>query len=345
MTDNTKIILHLQHWLKEYLPNMEGKKPNTIRSYKDTWRLVIQFFLSQGIKPEEITYEMLNYRFIMDFLCDLEINRSCKVGTRNNRLAAISKFAAYSTRQDFDAVSSFYKAVSKIPYKKQDDAIERAHFTHEELTLFLDCPSPKTNMGIRDHVVLQFMYATGMRAEEVCVAKVGDIKFLKDGKASVIIHGKGGKTRRIKIFEEPASVLKKYLLYRRIGNQPEAYIFPSQRNDRMSVKCLEEIFSKYINILRKEHPNLFKETSYPPHSMRHTTAMHMLEAGVPLVVIKQFLGHEHLSTTEIYAKISPESVIVKLEKWNKEFWDKYIDEPINQEEISDSEDEIPFFLK
>ena len=144
------------------------------------------------------------------------------------------------------------------------------------------------------------------------------LKFLSDGKASIVIHGKGGKTRRIKIFEKPATVLKSYIQYRRIGNQPDAYIFPSQRNDRMSVKCLEEIFSKYIRIVREEYPNLFRKDSYPPHSMRHTTAMHMLEAGVPLVVIKQFLGHEHLATTEVYAKISPEVVNKRLENWTFE---------------------------
>ena len=345
MKTETAILPHLQHWVGEYLPNAEGKKPNTIRSYKDTWRLVIKYFLKENINADDITYEMLTYPRLMDFLSWIEKDRGCKAGTRNSRLAAISKFADYSIRQDFDAASTLYKAISNIPYKDKADATERAHFTKDELQIFLDCPTPKSNMGMRDHVLLQFMYATGMRADEVCVAKVGDVKFLTDGKASITVHGKGGNTRRIKIFNEPALVLKKYLRYRGIENQPDAFIFPSPRNKGMSVKCLEEVFSKYLKKAREAHPDLFKEPSYPPHSMRHTTAMHMLEAGVPLAVIKQFLGHKHLATTEIYAKLSSETVNKKLENWNKEFWSTYIDEPFDPEETLKGADGIPDFLK
>ncbi len=345
MNSPAKILPHLKHWTKEYLPNAEGKKPNTIRSYKNSWRLVIKFFLQKQINAEDITYEMLDYKCLMDFLSWIEKDRGCKAGTRNNRLAAISKFAEYSMRQDFDASETFYTAISKIPYKKTDDATVRAYFTNEELKIFLDCPTPKSNMGNRDHVLLQIMYASGMRAEEICIMKVGDVKFLEDGKATVEVHGKGGKTRRIKIFPEPAIVLKKYLRYRRIENQPDEFVFPSQRNNRMSVKCLEEVFAKYLKIAREAHPDLFREKAYPPHSMRHTTAMHMLESGVPLVVIKQFLGHAHLFTTEIYAKISPEVVNKKLENWNKEYWNEYMDEPLDPEEDFEADDGIPDFLK
>ena len=345
METSTTILPHLKHWTKEYLPHAEGKKQNTIRSYKNTWRLVIKFFLLKQIYAEDITYEMLNYQCLMDFLTWIEKDRGCKIGTRNNRLAAISKFAEYSMRQDFDASATFYTAVAKIPYKEGDDATVRAYFTREELKIFLDCPTPKSNMGNRDHVLLQFMYASGMRAEEVCILKVGNVKFLEDGMASIEVHGKGGKTRRIKIFSNSAKILKRYIRYRKIENQPDEFIFPSQRNTRMSVKCLEEIFAKYLKIARDAHPELFRENSYPPHSMRHTTAMHMLEAGVPLVVIKQFLGHAHLSTTEVYAKVSPETVNKKLESWNKEYWNKYMDEPLDPDDSMVGDDNIPDFLK
>ncbi len=347
MKSTSTILPRLQHWLQEYLPNGEGKKENTIQSYKDSWRLVIKFFYEKkGINAEDITYNMLTYSQLMEFLSWLEKDRGCKVSSRNNRLAAISKFADYSMKQDFEASMILYKAVAKIPTKnKTSDATERAYFHKEELRIFLDAPTPKSNMGIRDHVLLVFMYATGMRADEVCISKVKDVSFLPDGKASIAIHGKGGKTRRIKIFEEPATTLKKYLHYRKIENQPDAFIFPSQRNERMSVKCLEEIYAKYLGIVRKEHPDMFLAPSYPPHSMRHTTAMHMLDAGVPLIVIKQFLGHANLATTEIYAKLSSESLSQKLEKWSQEYWNQYMDEPYNPEDAYGCSDGIPSFLK
>ena len=346
MGSSTFILNPLQHWLTEYLPNAEGKKPNTVQSYKDAWRLFIKYFSQEGVKAEEITYDMLTYGRIMGFLSWLEKDRGCKVATRNSRLAAISKFAKFSVNQDFEAAAVFSKAISKIPYKNSDvDATERAYFTREEIKVFLNCPTPKDSTGIRDHALLQFMHATGMRADEVCSATVSDIRFLPDGKASVLVHGKGGKNRRIKIFEEPATALKKYLRYRRMENQPDAFLFHTQRNDQMGTKCLEEIFAKHLIKARQERPDLFQEASYPPHSMRHTTAMHMLEAGVPLVVIKQFLGHAHLSTTEIYAKLSPTALNTKLTNWSQEFWDSYMDEPYSGEDYPVESDGVPGFLK
>lgn len=346
MTTNNKILHHLKRWVKEYLPDGEGRKENTIQSYKDTWRLIIKFFEKDGIKADDITYEMLTYDCLMNFFSWIEKDRGCSISTRNNRLSAISKFAKYSVQQDFAVTVTFSNAVSKLPYKKksEEDITERAYFEKEELRLFLDCPTPKSSMGIRDHVLLIFMYASGMRAKEVCISKMRDIRFLSDGKASILVHGKGGKNRRIKIFEEAAEVLKKYIYYRRIENQSDAFIFPSQRNERMSLKCLEEIFAKYVRIARRENPSLFQRGSYTPHSMRHTTAMHMLDAGVPLVVIKQFLGHAHLSTTEIYAKLSPSAVNQKLENWSREYWDQYMDEAFNSTDTFENPSNIPDFL-
>ncbi len=336
----------LNHWVDEYLPNAEGKKGNTIKSYKATWRLMFKYFLRDNIKSTEVTYGMLTYDRIMGFLSWLEKDRNCKVSTRNNRLAALSKFADYSMNTDFNAAYEYYQSIQKIPFKKGNDSTERAYFMKEEVKILMALPTPKDAMGIRDHTLLQFMYASGTRAEEACVLKVEDVKFLEDGKASIRIHGKGGKTRRIKISETPASALKKYIKYRRIGNQHDTYIFPSQRNARMSVSCVEDIFQKYVGMAKKMYPELFKEGSYPPHSMRHTTAVHMLESGVPLVVVKQFLGHEHIKTTEIYAKLSPQAVNAKIADWDKKYWNKYMDETLPEEETTfETDDGIPSFLK
>lgn len=345
MADNT-FMDSLQYWLDEYLPTAEGKKPNTIKSYKDTWRLLTRYMLEQGIGFADITYEMLDYDRIMDFLKWLENERGCKVSTRNNRLSALSKFAKYSQNCDFNSAYVFAKAILKIPFKKGIDSVERAFFTQEEVKILLDLPTPRSCMGARDHTLLQFMYASGERADEVCQTTVADIRFLSDNKASILVHGKGGKTRRIKISEKPTSTLKKYIHRRGIANNPSAFIFPSQRNEKMSVKCIEEIFEKYVRIAKENNPSLFQAKSYPPHSMRHTTAVHMLEAGVPLIVIKQFLGHANLETTEIYAKLTPEAMARKIVNWDKEYWNSYMDEPVPESYEKDENDSgIPDFLK
>lgn len=344
MSEAVRILDPLQTWLEDYLPKAEGKKPNTIKSYKETWRLMILFLASSGIEPDSITYEMLDYDRITGFLQWLEEKRNCKASTRNNRLSALSKFAKYSLNRDFNSAYIFSKATSVIPFKKENDSIERAYFSRDETKLLLDLPTPRNTMGLRDHVLLQFMYASGARAEEVCIVKVEDVRFLSDGKASVLLHGKGGKTRRIKIAEKPASVLKRYIAQRRIANDAGQYVFHSQRNNRMSVKCIEEIFAKYVNMAKKLYPDLFREKSYPPHSMRHTTAVHMLEAGVPMIVVKQFLGHSQLATTEVYAKLSPEAMNSRITDWDKAYWKDYVDESISN--ISPARnDGIPDFLR
>ena len=253
----------------------------------------------------------------------------------------------------------FEKRVRSRANLRFDDVIELAqacvpeefynqpwtYFKKDEIKILLDLPRPSNSMGFRDHVLLQYMYATGERADEVCKTQVKDIRFLTDGKASILVHGKGGKTRRIKISEKPAAAVFKYIKRRGIQNSPDAYVFPSQRNEMMSTSCIEEIYHKYVKIAKTNHPSLFTEHSYPPHSMRHTTAVHMLEAGVPLVVVKQFLGHEHITTTEIYAKLSPEVANARIGDWDKAYWNEYLDEPAPEIALDSSEDDIPDFLK
>lgn len=108
----------------------------------------------------------------------------------------------------------------------------------------------------------------------------------------------------------------------------------------MTVSCIEGIFKKYVTIAKKENPPLFLAGSYPPHSMRHTTASHMLEAGVPLVVIKNFLGHASLQSTQIYAEVSQDTVNRHLKEWNEKWFPSNVDE----RKTSHSTNRIPDFL-
>ena len=133
------------------------------------------------------------------------------------------------------------------------------------------------------------MYASGARAQEVCDLTVRNLQFHQKG-ATLNIKGKGGKSRRIGIPNACSAMLKQYISHRKIIDKPERHIFSSQTHEHMTVSCIEGIFKKYITIAKKENPSLFSASSYPPHSMRHTTASHMLEAGVPLIVIKNFFG-------------------------------------------------------
>jgi integrase/recombinase XerD len=184
------------------------------------------------------------------------------------------------------------------------------------------------------------MYASGARAQEICDLTVGNLQFHQKG-ATLNIIGKGRKSRRIGIPIACANLLKKYINYRNICGKPERHVFSSQTHEHMTVSCIEGIFKKYISIAKSENPSMFSAKSYPPHSMRHTTASHMLEAGVPLVVIKNFLGHSSLQSTQIYAEISQGTVNKHLKEWNE----KWFPDNVVERKDSPTSNRIPDFLR
>lgn len=152
------------------------------------------------------------------------------------------------------------------------------------------------------------MYDAGARAQEVCDLCIGDITISKTSK--IKLHGKGNKTREIPISQDVTKLIKKYMNERSknfTDNRNESF-FPSQRADKMTTACIRNIVHKYVSIARSVNPTLFTEEGYSPHSFRHSKAVHMLEAGIPLIYIRNFLGHETVSTTEVYARISQASV-------------------------------------
>jgi site-specific recombinase XerD len=271
----------------------------------------------KDMSAEEISFESLTTECIQGFLDWLETDRKCGISTRNQRLSAIAAFARYAQGRNFGEASVFRNNVTLIPKKKAPKK-DRNYFTRDEVKLLLDAPNTRNEIGLRDKTLLCFMYASGMRSQEVCDMTVGDIQFYPD-KASIRVLGKGKKIRRIGIPRQASEILKRYIDHRGIMKQKERHVFSSQTHEMMSVSCIEEIYAKYIDIVRKENPELFR-ANYSPHSMRHTTATHMLEAGVPLIVVKNFLGHASLQTTQIYAEVTQETMNRQLRSWNDKWF-------------------------
>ena len=316
----------LEHFVNVYMTDSKGLSHNTVISYKAAFRLLMEYlYNTKGIAAENITFQLLTLDVLTGFLDWLENERECSVLTRNQRLAALYSFSEYAQNHDFNAASSFRSAVVKIPMKKARGK-ERAFFTPEEVKILLDLPAAVNKTGMRDKVLLSLMYASGARAQEICDLRVRDVRFSGD-KAVLYIIGKGRKARQVQIGKSPAVMLKSYLKYRKIDIQAEYFVFSSQTHSQMSVSCVEAIFRKYVTIAKQAHPDLFQADSYPPHSMRHTTAVCMLEAGVPLPVIKSFLGHSQLATTEIYASLSQETVNKKVQEWNAMYWSHCLSVP------------------
>lgn len=319
MNKKNNFLDRLEDFINDYLPNVKGLSFNTIRSYKNTFRLFIKFLENKhNIKPTNIEFKNLNLEIISEFLKWLEDERKCTPSTRNQRLAALSSFSVYAQSRDFDASSVFRNSIVKVPKKKTVNK-KKSYFTKEEIKILLSLPDERYETGLRNKILLSFMYATGARAQEICDLKVKDINF-NVSPVSVTILGKGLKRRIISIPSKASNMIYSYLKHKRLLDKPDRHIFSSQTHEQMTISCIEEIYKKYITIAKEKHPKLFPLDNYSPHSMRHTTACHMIEMNIPLIVIKNFLGHSSITTTEVYIEITQSTINKSIEDWNEKWF-------------------------
>ena len=217
----------LESYFTEYMPYAAGLSENTILSYKYTFRLLLNYLIQEkGIRAEKVSFQCLDYDAIAGFLDWLENDRGCTVSTRNQRLAALSAFAVYAGNRNMDAASVFMTSVKRIPAKRTMEK-PRTVFTIEEVALLLRLPDMKTTIGKRDHAILNLMYASGARSQEICDLRVRDVIFQKET-TRLILTGKGNKARRIIIATPCADILKRYLEWRNISRELDHYVFSSQ---------------------------------------------------------------------------------------------------------------------
>ena len=330
----------LEYYFNTYLPVAKGLSEATITSYKATFRIFMEFMYTVKSTPSnKVCFEILDSKVISEFLDWLESERGCSITTRNQRLSALAAFATYAQSRDFGSATVFKNNVEKVPRKKAPRQ-DRSSFTRAEVKILFTLPNSSNEIGLRDKTLLCFMYASGMRAQEVCDLTVGDIQFYPD-RAGINVHGKGQKMRRIGIPVEAATMLKKYIEHRRIINKNECHVFSSQTHEKMTVSCIEEIFEKYVTKAKQDNPEQFRN-NYSPHSMRHTTATHMLEAGVPLIVVKNFLGHVSLQTTQIYTEISQDTMNRQLKAWNDKW---FLKQASDKKSNGGKENNTPGFLR
>lgn len=340
MNDKSTFLSLTEDFVGNYLPIGKGSSPNTIKSYKYAFRLLIEFMFSEKNIPADcIQFSDLNYTTLLSFFEWITSTRGCSTSTRNQRLAVLTSFSEYAQNRDYEAAAVFRSSIIRIPSKKTKSE-GRSWFDSTEIQILMALPDDHKTIGLRDKVLLCTMYATGARAQEVCDLTVSSIRFNSNG-TTVEILGKGGKRRRVKISEHASDILKGYLVSRHIEHSPERHIFSSQTHEKMTVSCIEEIVKKYVLKARKLHPDKFLMKSYTPHSIRHTTATHMLEAGVPLMVIKNFLGHASIQTTQVYAELSQNTIDKHVLEWNK----KWFPQDIQPECPKPEGNRMPDFLK
>ena len=299
----TDFAVFLHRFLTSHLAGLRGCSPNTIASYRDTFKLLIAFFRDgRSIPPDKLTLDLIDAAAITGFLNWLEAERHNSISTRNQRLAAISSFCAWMQTQD-PARMACWQDILAIPAKKQARPAV-SHLTVEQARRLLAQPDRSTRQGRRDATLLATLYDTGARVQELADLAVRDIRLQHP--AMVSLTGKGRKTRHVPLAGNTTELLAAYLAEHRLdepGHDGHP-LFYGQHRARLSRGGIAWIIRKYqVQI----HDPLLAGASISPHILRHSKAMHLYEAGVPLPYIRDILGHVDLSTTEIYARASTEA--------------------------------------
>jgi integrase/recombinase XerD len=300
----TDFAKYLTDFLTSYLPSQKNVSKNTIYSYRDTFKLLIRYCQeAKQIPAERLHMEMLSGDLITGFLNWLESVRKCSISTRNLRLTAIHSFFRYIQYEEPSGIFYLQKVIS-IPMKKAPQTVV-GHLSPEAMQLLLAQPDRNCLKGRRDLTLMSVLYDTGARVQELIDIQAGDITL--DAPAVIVLTGKESKTRRVPLMKNTVSLLQRYILEHKLDKpwKTEYPLFTNNQHNKLTKEGVAYILSTYVASARKT------STLVPPkvnvHMFRHSKAMHLLQAGVNLIYIRDFLGHVDLKTTEIYARTDTET--------------------------------------
>lgn len=285
----------LRRFLVEHIVTERNLARNTRTSYRDTFSLLLPFVSRKLRKPvDRLTVCDLTSRLVLQFLAHLEEDRGCSARTRNQRLAAIRAFARFVGSRDPAHVewSGHIRAIAS----KKSISPPVGWLTKAEMEAMLTVPDRKTRRGRSEYALLLFLYNTGARVSEATQLKVRDLKFGRSngGHDLATLHGKGGKMRQCPLWPETERVLTDEIL----GRSADDAVFVS----RLGTPFTRFGVYRFIERCTAGVPKLAGRT-ITPHVIRHTTACHLVLAGVDINTIRAWLGHVSISTTNIYAEI------------------------------------------
>lgn len=290
---------YLTRYFSVYLPGDRGLSPHTIASYRDTFKQLLSYMKEiQNIPPQKMMLELFTGQMTRQFLNHLEkLGKS--VSTRNQRLAAIKAFTNYLIYEDPGHLFQ-YQQILKIHAKKcAEPAV--SYFTIEGAALLLGQPDATTRHGYRDMLLLSLLYDSGARVSEIIQVRIGDIRLTEPH--TILLHGKGNKDRIVPLSDKTAQLILNFLKKEKL-QAPEyrcRVLFTNPQGKPLTRAGVSYVLKKYADQVRLANPELLPE-QLTPHCVRHSKAMHLLQAGVPLIYIRDFLGHTQIRTTEIYAK-------------------------------------------
>lgn len=302
MADNKNFQYYLSKFLLDEMSSIRNNSSNTIASYSDSFKLFLIYMEEEkGIKPNLISLDDLTKDNVHNYLNWLEDVRKVCIPSRNVRLAAIHSFVRYLQSNDPSRLFEYQRILSIK--KKKGDGKTIEWLTKQQLLTFFDCIDSKTKEGLRNKTLLTLLYDGGLRVDELINLKYSDLRLTRP--ETVNVKGKGSKIRSIPLMGNTVELIKKYIKEYHIEEKQYSsceYLFFNRSNNKLTRAGISYIIGKYTKLANDSGANITIKTH--PHLLRHSKAVHLLEAGVNLIYIRDFLGHNSVKTTEIYAKVN-----------------------------------------
>jgi integrase/recombinase XerD len=298
MNDNSLLGPWIRRFLLEHLVGERNLAHNTQVSYRDALVLLLPFVAKDLSKPvDRLSIEDISTDIIRQFLLQLEKQRGCSVSTRNQRLAAIHAFARFIGERSPEHIT-WLTQIRSIPFKKTSKP-SMTYLDKREMDALLNAPNCDSPQGLRDYAMLLFLYNSGARASEAANLTIADLDL--GTPPSVILKGKGGKMRRCPLWSQTAGKLAALA----VGRGSDEPVFLNRLKQQITRFGIRALVKRSAQTASLKLP-ILSTKRISTHTIRHTTAVHLLRSGVDINTIRAWLGHVSLNTTHIYAEIDLE---------------------------------------
>lgn len=296
MLDHSSVGTWLRRFLLEHLVHERSVSRNTQQSYRDTFCLFLPFVSSQRkIAVDKLIVDDISPEIVSAFLLRLERIRNCSVTTRNQRLATLRAFARFTGERSPEHLE-WCARIRNIPFKCSErnpiPYMEKA-----EIDALLEAPNRKNEQGRKDYALLLFLYNSGARATEATRVAIEDLTWDSAGTGSVKLYGKGRKVRFCPLWRKTMGELQPLIRGRAVATP----VFLNRYGEAMTRFGIHALVERHAEVAAQKVPSLQRKR-ISPHTIRHTTATHLLRAGVDINTIRAWLGHVSLDTTNIYAE-------------------------------------------
>lgn len=295
---NNLFSYYVTKFFTEYLPKVKRLSRNTISSYNDTILMLLNYMKTyKEIDFNIINIEDITIDLIESFIVYLNDERKLSASSSNQRLAAIKSLFKYIQMKDASSFDLCNK-ISKIPFAKAPKPIID-YLSIDEVEYLMNSFDLTSSLEIKHFMIISFLFETAARVQEICDLKISDINFERN---SITLHGKGNKTRDIPLSRNLKNNLLQYTNINNIKDSDQL-LFTNKYNQKLTRAGVSYIITKYITRCHNEKEEWFNIKA-TPHTFRHSKAISMLEAGISIFIIRDFLGHVSIATTERYLKIS-----------------------------------------